>query len=62
MDEFIRSSDKALQQLMKVEVSPNVMDERMKSEKLEKVVIDADEEKYFQIGVQLPLQERERNC
>ena len=45
---------------MEVEVSLDVMDEKVKCEKLEKVVIDVDEDKYFQIGVQLPLQGRER--
>lgn len=44
---------------MKVKVPSDVMDERVKCEELERVVIDADEEKYFQIGVQLSLQERE---
>ena len=31
----------------------------MKCEELEKVIIDADAEKYFRIGVQLPPREKE---
>ena len=44
---------------MEVEVSLDAMDEGVKCEELEKVTIDIDKEKNFQIGVQLPLQEKE---
>ena len=44
---------------MEVEVSSDAIDEGVKDEELEKVIIDTDEEKYFQIRVQLPLQEKE---
>ena len=44
---------------MKVETSSNVVDEGVRCEELEKVIIDADVEKYFQVGVQLPPQEKE---
>ena len=44
---------------MEVEVSSDAIDEGVKGEELEKVIIDIDEEKYFQIRVQLPLQEKE---
>ena len=44
---------------MEVEVSSDAIDEGVKGEELEKVIIDTDEEKYFQIRVQLPLQEKE---
>ena len=44
---------------MEVEVSPDAIDEGVKCKELEKVIIDTNEEKYFQIRVQLPLQEKE---
>ena len=44
---------------MKVETSSNVVDEGVRCEELEKVIIDVDVEKYFQVGVQLPPQEKE---
>ena len=37
----------------------NVVDGGVKCEELEKVIIDADVEKYFQIVVQLPHREKE---
>lgn len=40
---------------MEVEVSSDPMNGRVKCEELERVTIDTNEEKYFQIGVQLPL-------
>ena len=39
-------------------LSPEVVVEGAKCEQLEKVVIDDDEEKFFQVGVQLPPRER----
>ena len=44
---------------MEVEVSSDVVDEGLKCEELEKVIIESDVEKYFQGGVQLPLREKE---
>ncbi|XP_075633516.1 uncharacterized protein LOC142605975 [Castanea sativa] len=40
-------------------MSMDVVVERAKCEELEKVVIDDDEEKFFQMGVQLPPREKE---
>ena len=42
-----------------MEVSSKVADEEVKCEELEKVIIDTDAERYFQIEVQLPPQEKE---
>ena len=39
---------------MEVEISSNVVDEEVKCEELERVIIDTNVEKYFQVGVQLP--------
>ena len=36
-----------------------MVSEGVKCEKLEEIVIDGDPEKFFQVGVQLPLQEKE---
>ena len=44
---------------MEVEASSCAMNEEAKCEGLEKVTINANEEKFFQVGVQLPLQEKE---
>ena len=44
---------------MEVEVSSDVVDEGTRCEDLERVIIDADVERYFQVGVQLPPQEKE---
>ena len=44
---------------MEVEASSCAMNEEAKCEALEKATINADEEKFFQVGVQLPLQEKE---
>ena len=40
-------------------MSSNVTDKGMKFEELVNVIIDTDAERYFQIGVQLPHQEKE---
>ena len=40
-------------------LSSNVMVEGAKCEELEKIIIDNDEEKFFQVGVQLPPREKE---
>ena len=42
-----------------METSSNVVDEGVKCKELEKVIIDVDAKKYFQIGVQLSPQEKE---
>ena len=44
---------------MEVEVSSDVVYDGVKCEELEKVIIDSNVEKYFQVGVQLPPQEKE---
>ena len=44
---------------MEVQVSSDVVDERARCEDLERVIIDANVETYFQVGVQLPPQEKE---
>ena len=41
-------------------LSTEVVGERVKCEELEKIVINNDEEKFFQVGVQLPPQEKEK--
>ena len=44
---------------MKVETSSDVVDEGVRCKELEKVITDANAEKYFQVGVHLPPQEKE---
>ena len=44
---------------MEVEVSSDVVDEGTRCEDLERVIIDADVERYFQVGVQLQPREKE---
>ena len=44
---------------MEVQVSSDVVDERARCEDLERVMINANVERYFQVGVQLPPQEKE---
>ena len=40
-------------------LSSDVEIEGTKCEELEKIIIDGDDEKYFQVGVQLPPREKE---
>ena len=40
-------------------MSSDTMTEGAKCEDLEKIIIDNDDEKYFQVGVQLPTREKE---
>ena len=49
--ESLATPERALQQLIEVETSLDVVDGGVKCEELEKVIIDVDVEKYFQIGV-----------
>ena len=44
---------------MEAQVSSDVVDERARCEDLERVIIDANVERYFQVGVQLPPREKE---
>ena len=44
---------------MEVEVSSDIADEGVRFEELENVIIDTNTERYFQIRVQLPPQEKE---
>ena len=41
-------------------LSADVVSEEAECEKLEEVVIDSDPEKFFQVGAQLPPQEKEK--
>ena len=53
------TQEKALKQLAEVIESPDIGDGGVMYEELERVTVDTDAEKYFQIGIQLPPQEKE---
>ena len=52
-------TERDLEQPKKVVMSSDTMTEGAKCEDLEKIIIDNDDEKYFQVGVQLPTREKE---
>ena len=57
--ESLALTERDLQQPKKVVMSSDTMTEGAKCEDLKKIIIDNDDEKYFQVGVQLPTREKE---
>ena len=53
------TTKRALLQSKEIETSSDTMAEGVRCKKLEKVTIDTDVDKYFQVGVQLPPREKE---
>ena len=58
-DGVLVSREEVLQQLTKAKDSPETKEGGLLCEELEKVVIDIDMDKYFQVRTQLPSQEKE---
>ena len=58
-DGVLVSREEVLQQLTKAKDSPETKEGDLLCEELEKVVIDTDMDKYFQVRTQLPSQEKE---
>ena len=57
--EFLASTERGLKQLKVSELPLNGSAEEAKCEDLKKVVVGDDPEKFFQVGAQLPPQEKE---